>query len=121
MATRRKKGKPRRDVPRVRRVRRRPRPVRAQIADDTHAGWDARQPYDKAERPLRVEYIGLKIERAWHDRGGVAHAAFLIGDAWHTVCDSREFYDEVRRLGSSRLRISSDQVNCMWCIQGRRQ
>ncbi len=44
-----------------------------------------------------------------------------MGEAWHVVCDLREFFDTVRRMGSNKLRISTDMVNCMWCIQGRRQ
>jgi hypothetical protein len=94
---------------------------KSSVRRDTFAGWEASEPRVAAPRKPQVEPTGVHIERSWHDRGGVAHAAYLIGDAWHVRCDTREFFDEVRRMGSNRLRISTDQVNCMWCTLWRRQ
>ena len=123
MARRAKKRTTRRDVPRVRRVRRRPRPVRAQVEQATHVAWHADEPLEK--KPRRAidedERTGLRIHRSWSDRGGVVHETTLIEDTWFVLCDPKEFRDEVRRMGSSKLRISFDQVTCLWCAIRRRQ
>lgn len=98
------------------RKRRRTRATPHAIKQAEFVAREAGEPHEKAPRREPAEYIGRVIHRAWTDDGGVAHHAMYAYDSWTVVCDTPDFLRKVRAVGSNKLRISSDMVNCLWCI-----